>query len=421
MKRSVLHRVMLTAMALCMVLSLTGCGAALQAIQQLREKTPDPPPGVQTGETGSKPAEPQSPGQPAPQVPARPAPEAEPAQPEQPAPQVPTQPEPPAPQGISAVTGKNSYISVCSLLQEHCLTAGVAFLGYVDNPMKEGEYRNLLERRGYLESYDFLAAMPEDHLIRTEQGHQLYCLVPAKGITVTVNEWMGSDIYGDDSGQAGELLYQSDSGDPILLLCGYDLIQPDLQVILEDAAGNRLTWLPRSTHDSMQPYLAEQLLGSIVDFTPATGIDTEGYLSELATPEVLQGEWVAWDAHTTTGEPLVCRLRFYRDEAGNDCMEYGYAPPMGETYAWFAGSFTPSAQPSGWVTEDMSEFSMELVGGAALETGLPPASEDGEPDFHLNGIYSIDYYPELDMIEVGHQFGSPLLDGIITILFERVS
>lgn len=32
--------------------------------------------------------------------------------------------------------------------------------------MKEGEYRNLLERRGYLESYDFLAAMPEDHLIR---------------------------------------------------------------------------------------------------------------------------------------------------------------------------------------------------------------------------------------------------------------
>ena len=259
MKRSVLHRMMLTAMALCMVWSLTGCGAALQAIQQLREKTPDPPPGVQTGETGSKPAEPQSPGQPAPQVPARPAPEAEPAQPEQPAPQVPTQSEPPAPQGISAVTGKNSYISVCSLLQEHCLTAGVAFLGYVDNPMKEEEYLNLLERRGYLESYDFLAAMPEDHLIRTEQGHQLYCLVPAKGVTVTVNEWMGSDIYGDDSGQAGKLLYQSDSGDPILLLCGYDLIQPDLQVCLEDTDGNRLTWLPRSTHDSMQPYLADHL------------------------------------------------------------------------------------------------------------------------------------------------------------------
>ena len=418
MKRSVLHRVMLAVTAVCMVLSLTGCGAALQAIQQLREKTPDPPPGVQTGETGSKPAEPQSPGQPAPQVPARPAPEAEPAQPEQPAPQVPTQPEPPAPQGISAVTGKNSYISVCSLLQEHCLTAGVAFLGYVDNPMKEGEYLNLLERRGYLESYDFLAAMPEDHLIRTEQGHQLYCLVPAKGITVTVNEWMGSDIYGDDSGQAGKLLYQSDSGDPILLLCGYDLIQPDLQVCLEDTDGNRLTWLPRSTHDSMQPYLADHLLGSIVDFTPMY-LDTYWYDSQRATPEVLQGDWVAWDAHTTTGEPLVCRLRFYRDEAGNDCMEYGYGPPMGEAYAWFAGSFIPSAQEIGWVTEDMSEFSMDLVGGTALETGLPPQYEGGDPTFYLSGAYSIDYYPELDMIEVSHQFGNPLLDGIITILFER--
>ncbi|MCI5801709.1 MAG: hypothetical protein MR014_05940 [Oscillospiraceae bacterium] len=393
MKRSVLHRVMLAVTALCMVLSLMGCGAALQAVRQLRKETP---PGVQTGETGSKPAEPQAPAQPDPEA------------------------EQPAPQGISAVTGQNSYISICSFLQEHRLTAGVAFLGYVDNPMKEEEYRDLLERRGYLESYDFLAAMPEDHLIRTANGHQLYCLVPAKGVTVTVSEWMGSDIYGDDSGQAGELLYQSDSGDPILLLCGYDLIQPDLQVCLEDAAGNLLTWLPRSTHDSMQPYLAEQLLGSIVDFTPATGIDTEGYLSELATPEVLQGEWVAWNAHTTTGEPLVCRLRFYRDEAGNDCMEYGYAPPMGETYAWFAGSFTPSAQPSGWVTEDMSEFSMELVGGAALETGLPPQYEGGDPSFYLSGAYSIDYYPELDVIEVGHQFGSPLLDGIITIPFERV-
>ena len=162
MKRSVLHRVMLAVTALCMVLSLMGCGAALQAVQQLRENPPETPPGVQTGETGSKPAETQAPGQP--------APEAEPAQPEQ-----------PAPQGIGAVTGQNSFISICSFLQEHCLTAGVAFLGYVDNPMKEGEYRNLLERRGYLESYDFLAAMPEDHLIRTADGHQLYCLVPAKG------------------------------------------------------------------------------------------------------------------------------------------------------------------------------------------------------------------------------------------------
>lgn len=399
MKRSVLHRVMLAVTALCMVLSLMGCGAALQAVQQLRENPPETPPGVQTGETGSKPAETQAPGQP--------APEAGPAQPEQ-----------PAPQGIGAVTGQNSYISICSFLQEHCLTAGVAFLGYVDNPMKEGEYRNLLERRGYLESYDFLAAMPEDHLIRTADGHQLYCLVPAKGVSVTVSEWMGSDIYGDDSGQAGELLYQSDSGDPILLLCGYDLIQPDLQVILEDPAGNLLTWLPRSTDDSLQPYLAEQLLGFIVDFTP-TGINTHWYDSQRATPEVLQGDWVAWNAHTDTGAPQVCQLRFYRDEAGNDCMEYGYGPPMGEPYAWFAGSFTPSAQPVGWVTDDMSEFSMELVGGTALESGLPPQHKDREPIFYLSGAYSIDYYPELDMIEVGHQFGSPLLDGIITILFER--
>ena len=79
MKWSVLHRVMLAVTALCMVLSLMGCGAALQAVQQLRGEPPETPPGVQTGETGSKPAETQAPGQP--------APEAEPAQPEQPAPQ----------------------------------------------------------------------------------------------------------------------------------------------------------------------------------------------------------------------------------------------------------------------------------------------------------------------------------------------
>ena len=51
MKRSVLYRVMLAVTALCMVLSLMGCGAALQAVQQLREAPRKP-------RRGSKPAKP---------------------------------------------------------------------------------------------------------------------------------------------------------------------------------------------------------------------------------------------------------------------------------------------------------------------------------------------------------------------------
>ena len=68
----------------------------------------------------------------------------------------------------------------------------------------------------------------------------------------------------------------------------------------------------------------------------------------------------------------------------------------------------------------MSEFRMQLVGGAVMETGLPPGYDGEEPSDYLGGVNSIRYYPDTDVIEVGNQFGEPLMAGTTTIVFERI-
>ena len=387
----------LPAAALCLALCLAGCAETIQALQELRDKTASS--GVQS-HAASRPERQE------------------------------TSPEPaPAPETTGGQSGSLPQTSGQGMEWDSCRDlrdwieregkmAGVAFIGYADDTTPE-EYVNLLEWRGYLEAYDFLLKIPANCLVQAEKGYQLYCILPGPSVAVTVREWMGSDIFGDDTGTAGEVLYASDSGEPVLLLCGHDLIQPNLQVTLEDNAGNTLVWLPRSTDDGL-PYLGKAEQG-LLDFTPITTIPLDEYDRQLATPEILQGEWMAWDAHTREGQPQVCSLCFYPDQGETWGMEYFYGPPGEKAWFWFEGEFIPSAAPVGWITEDMSEFSMELVGGIALETGLPPAYEGQEISRGLNGVYNIYYYPDLDVIEVVYQFGQPLLEEIGSITFERSS
>lgn len=383
MKRHGLHRMMLAGTAMCLLLCLTGCSTVIRELFLVRECVPNDTaqavgpqasPGTRFSETRAKLAAADA-----------------------------------TPEANSQEAARASYQALCSRLQENGRLAGVALLGYVNGPT-EAEYANLLQRRGYLDDYAFLAGMGEDHLIRAEEGHQLYCVVPADtDVSVTVSAWMGSPIFGDETGQAGDVLYSSDSGEPLLLLCGHDMVQPNLQVRLERSDGTFCFWYPIPGKDDRIPYLGGAQ-SALMDFTPNTGVSVEDYDFQIAAPEILQGDWVAWDQYTGSGEPQVCRLRFYRDAAGNDRVEYCYGPPVGEVYARLDGDFVHSVTPAGWITEEMSAFYMDLIGGTAMETGLPADSAYDEP-YSFVGIYDIRYYPQLDVIEIGHMFNRPLLNG----------
>lgn len=412
MKRSILRHILLAATVLCVIWCSTGCGAAVEAIRQLREgKTGSndpvteaeqlkPPQDVQSAKTDGE------------------------SEQEQESPDTNSEWNFEQTQVPQLDIEKESYHSFCNQLKESGKMAGVSFIGYVSSPMNEEEYMNLLYRRGYMEEYDFLADIPADRIFQTEGGHRLYCIIPADPDgSITVNQWIleGEHGYATMKGQPGDFLYSSDSGKPFLLICGNRDLVPDdhVQVVLEDSAGNTNLWYPRLVNDELT--IVSDNEQQLLDFS-LENIQTKNTKGdwEIATPEILHGEWAAWDAHTDEGEPLVCSLSFYQDEEGNERVEYFYGPPTGEIYAWYEGEFVPSATPDGWITEDMSEFRMQLVGGAVMETGLPPGYDGEEPSDYLGGVNSIRYYPDTDVIEVGNQFGEPLMEGTTTIVFERI-
>ena len=386
MKRSCLRRVMHAVTALGLLAGLSGCVSALQALVPEREapsasSVSSLPEGGVADNTGSlewAEAFPASPGQ---------------------------------------DIGQDSYHILCGRLQESGAVAGIAFLGHVNAPLQREEYLELLRRRGYLEEYPFLADIPADRIIHAPEGHQLYCVVPAgPDVTVTVNEWLPAG-HSAEEGEPGAVLGQSD-GKPLLLIGGLERTLPNLQVSLENKDEKILIVTCPAlapSHDVLMD-TSDYLL----DFTRCILPPEDSVDREPATPEVLQGEWVAWNEYALDGKPQVCNLRFYRDAAGNERAEYYYGPPLGAVYARMDGKFTPSASPGGWVTADMSILSMELLGGTAMQTGLSADPGYNDPYF-FNGIFNIYYYPEADVIEIVHQFNRPLLSGRTghSIFFER--
>ena len=388
MKRFGPRAVISVVTALGLFVSLTGCGAVLQAIQQLKGTSPE---SVATGSTSdSRPDE----------FPSRPDADGGDAE---------------GPEHLPAASDRDlaqpSYHSFCDQLQQNGKLAGIAFLGYVNDPLRQEEYLKLLRWRGYLEEYSFLADIPEERLVRVAGGHQLYCVVPAgPDITVTINEWFLSDYstYDGVEGTIGREIARSD-GKPLLLISGPDRTVPSLQVSVENSKEKILirTYPALSpTSDNLRDSSED---GFLQEFTLPAPHPGEIAPREPATPEVLQGDWVMWSAYDIDGRPLVCYLSFSQDEAGNNRVEYVCGPPVGDAYARMQGDFIPSAAPAGWITEDMSILSMDLVGGTAMKTGLPMENDYDDP-YHFNGIFNIYYYPQLDMIEIQHQFGRPLID-----------
>ena len=210
----------------------------------------------------------------------------------------------------------------------------------------------------------------------------------------------------------------AEAGLLVLCLTGCGTMMEAVQQIQESSSGS-------SSRESR----TEEEISSLVpvpdreipDYIPGDQIETWDYDSVPVTSEILQGDWIAW-TEDASGEPVVCYLTFYQDEEGNDRVIYYYGPSMDNVFAHLEGECIISTQPSGWITEDMTTLAMELVGGAAMENGLPPEWEGEDPSYYLTGVYTIRYYPDLDAIEVGRQFNHPLLTGMIghSIVFGHI-
>lgn len=90
----------------------------------------------------------------------------------------------------------------------------------------------------------YVKEIPESRYVSApDGGYELYCIVPAYGATLAVNEWVCNEGNGF-VGENGQVLYRSDEADPILLFCNVSDIIPSTEVVITTRQGDVLDWNP---------------------------------------------------------------------------------------------------------------------------------------------------------------------------------
>ncbi|MBQ2756607.1 MAG: hypothetical protein IJF27_08035 [Oscillospiraceae bacterium] len=290
-----------------------------------------------------------------------------------------------------------SYLSLISELENNGMDCAVAFVGYVDGPMGDG-YRGFFEERGYLEDYAFMADIPYDNYVET-YGNEFYCIIPADpNASVAVNEWIVPNGVMED-GYAGEVLYRSESGEPITILCNEEAIYSNVQVNIVDSDGNVITIYPML--DVMDGYLITggDNRGNVEDITVYGAEENEYFVKGMVVkPEELAGDWEAI-VETEDGDRMVCRLYFVIEDSYT--MAYWYGPENSEIFEAFEGYFYNSNGAGNAANPERIMFDMMLVDGSVLES-IEPYSFGGE--FIITWADSTG-----ERINVLHTDGYPLL------------
>ena len=256
---------------------------------------------------------------------------------------------------------------------------GAAYLGYVGGLFEEGFEAGfpawLLEtNEALLLEYPFIAEIDEGHIIGGA-GH-LYCIVPVdENATVAINRVQWNEKTHTD--EVTEVLYRSESGEPVLLFANLDGIayEADTRVFITANNGSTCEWYPSLDAMSyLAPCISEAGDYLSFDFTkyayydaPAEFADwlSDGWSGMTALGLAgSQSDGMGWITETMVGETsryAYFSLRFYlEDETGGTVdLEWVYEDSDDIEEMW-SGFWTIQTIPDGpsYVT-----LSLSLVGG----------------------------------------------------------
>ncbi|MBR3917184.1 MAG: leucine-rich repeat domain-containing protein, partial [Clostridia bacterium] len=93
----------------------------------------------------------------------------------------------------------------------------------------------------FCENYSFVKNIPSAQIAGTPMG-ELYCIVPFdENSTVAINR-----IVRDENGNGSyeNVIYRSESGEPVLLFCNNSGVDGDTMVTITDSDGNKDVWFP---------------------------------------------------------------------------------------------------------------------------------------------------------------------------------
>jgi len=291
----------------------------------------------------------------------------------------------------------NSLVWVHQLLLDTESICGVAFVGYTDGPMGGG-YREYIEESKYYENYPFMAEIPSEHIVVTE-GDELYCITPFNAESIAINEWIIPEGTGQE-GYTGEVLYRGEGDQPILLQCNLSDLVSNVQINIVDKNGRTLTYYPSLNLMDGTLLPAE----NVYDFSIYPYLsDDEGYMMPIAN---LEGEWRTDEVVDNNGDPLEVSLSFHMDLENSACeMTYWYGYPYSDRLESFEGYCWRVDESYDYHHKESFVFGMSLTGGLVVENGMEPYYFEGE---FL--IVPSDEYD--DTIIVWHMGGLPLISGL---------
>lgn len=230
-----------------------------------------------------------------------------------------------------------------TLSEENCI-CGVIFLGAVDG--LSGDYavdqscmEQVVKDSGYPEEFTFLADIPDERIVETEYGCEVYCIYPCDpNATVAVYKYVYDDPD-DYTGRIGDVLYRSESGDPILLRCNQSDIMSDVEIHIVDSGGNVLVWQPSlSLKDgSVAVPLEEPYV-----YDASHDYQYDRCIEEYRCLFGMAGEWRTDSLVQENGTDMVYTLQFLAEEnSAEGQLFFSFDDPWSdEVLSWY-GTYYP--------------------------------------------------------------------------------
>ena len=209
---------------------------------------------------------------------------------------------------------------------------------------------------GLCAEYPFIRNIPQERVV--DDSGSLFCVVPHDpNATVAVNRVRWNEAKGGY--ETVEVLYRSESGDPILLFVSNDLgsVPTDTtELLLTDSHSDTLSWYPIPGMVAL-PYDYENDRKLAYDFTNCGGSIVGGGEIGWTCPsgsQLTQEIW-AWDGHTD--KPALATLELHANSSQED--DWGTA-----TFTWWYESdfVTPEEVYEGeWGLTANGEYSGVLM------------------------------------------------------------
>ncbi len=274
---------------------------------------------------------------------------------------------------------------------------GIAYLGYVGGLFEEGfdaGFPAWMEENNMetLDIYPFLASIDSSQIVGSA-GH-LYAVIPRdENASLAINRFDYDRVTG--SYDDGEVIYRSESGEPVLLFANLDgdSFFPDTEVLLTDDTGETYTWYPcMSEKGYLVSCYREGREVCSLDFTEYS-IDMKTQLAywmvhgwlgptelSISGTEEYGRVWHIWSTAWETGRDAFFMMQFYPSDgtSGRVDIDWNYEGERDYEEQWsgYWNLTTRNDWPS-YLT-----LSLSRVGGKNYETTDGP-------------MYIVETYPVL--------------------------